>query len=584
MKENWDLSVFYRGFDDPAFDADLSSLPEQIEAARRAIGEENGDEAGKLRSLISRLEDINAKAERLQLMISLTLACDAENEAANAAMTPLMRAMMAYRQLGNAFSRYASTVDHLDTLIDSDEVLRANGFFLRRSAQAARHMLPGEIEEPVLRMQLSGGEMFSQLRDKLDATLEIDFRGEKLPLSAVRALAYDADAATRREAYEAELAAYARIELPMSYCLNAIKAEARTMADLRGYDSVLAMTLDDSNMRAETLEAMWSAIREALPELREYLKAKGRLLGHDKGLPFYDLFAPLGGGRTYTAGEARALLLDVFGRFSPEMADMMREAFDEGWIDLYPRAGKSGGAFCAGCYAQRISRVMTNFTGSLSDVSTLAHELGHAFNNRMLERVPVLMTSTPMPLAETASTFTETVLAAELRRHASAGEELALLDASLTENIQTMVDIYSRFLFEQKVVDSQADHAMSVRELKDAMLWAQEQSYGDGLDPDARHPYMWACKSHYYSTEAHFYNFPYAFGNLFARGLYARYRQEGEAFVPRYGELLSRFGSDTIENVAAGAGIDVTQPAFWRDAVESVLEEVRRFVQLADRH
>ena len=584
MKENWDLSVFYRGFDDPAFDADLSSLPEQIEAARRAIGEENGDEAGKLRSLISRLEDINAKAERLQLMISLTLACDAENEAANAAMTPLMRAMMAYRQLGNAFSRYASTVDHLDTLIDSDEVLRANGFFLRRSAQAARHMLPGAIEEPVLRMQLSGGEMFSQLRDKLDATLEIDFRGEKLPLSAVRALAYDADAATRREAYEAELAAYARIELPMSYCLNAIKAEARTMADLRGYDSVLAMTLDDSNMRAETLEAMWSAIREALPELREYLKAKGRLLGHDKGLPFYDLFAPLGGGRTYTAGEARALLLDVFGRFSPEMADMMREAFDEGWIDLYPRAGKSGGAFCAGCYAQRVSRVMTNFTGSLSDVSTLAHELGHAFNNRMLERVPVLMTSTPMPLAETASTFNETVLAAELRRHASAGEELALLDASLTENIQTMVDIYSRFLFEQKVVDSQADHAMSVRELKDAMLWAQEQSYGDGLEPDARHPYMWACKSHYYSTEAHFYNFPYAFGNLFARGLYARYRQEGEAFVPRYGELLSRFGSDTIENVAAGAGIDVTQPAFWRDAVESVLEEVRRFVQLADRH
>ena len=584
MKENWDLSVFYRGFDDPAFDADLSSLPEQIEAARRAIGEETVDEAGKLRSLISRLEDINAKAERLQLMISLTLACDAENEAANAAMTPLMRAMMAYRQLGNAFSRYASTVDHLDTLIDGDEVLRANGFFLRRSAQAARHLLPGAIEEPVLRMQLSGGEMFSQLRDKLDATLEIDFRGEKLPLSAVRALAYDADAATRREAYEAELAAYARIELPMSYCLNAIKAEARTMADLRGYDSVLAMTLDDSNMRAETLEAMWSAIREALPELREYLKAKGRLLGHNNGLPFYDLFAPLGSGRTYTAEEARALLLDVFGRFSPEMADMMRTAFDEGWIDLYPRAGKSGGAFCAGCYAQRISRVMTNFTGSLSDVSTLAHELGHAFNNRMLERVPVLMTSTPMPLAETASTFNETVLAAELRRHASAGEELALLDASLTENIQTMVDIYSRFLFEQKVVDSQADHAMSVRELKDAMLWAQEQSYGDGLDPDARHPYMWACKSHYYSTEAHFYNFPYAFGNLFARGLYARYRQEGEAFVPRYGELLSRFGSDTIENVAAGVGIDVTQPAFWRDAVGSVLEEVRRFVQLADRH
>ena len=278
------------------------------------------------------------------------------------------------------------------------------------------------------------------------------------------------------------------------------------------------------------------------------------------------------------------MLVRVMGRFSPVMAEFIDHAFEDRWIDVYPREGKQGGAFCSGVHPLRMSYVMTNFDGSYSAVSTLAHELGHAFNNRMLSRVPVMMTGTPMPLAETASTFNETVLAAELRRHASPEEELMLLDASLTENIQTMVDIYSRFLFEQKVVSSQADHALNVRELKDAMLWAQDQSYGDGLDPEARHPYMWACKSHYYSTGAHFYNFPYAFGNLFARGLYARYQQEGEAFVPKYGELLSRFGSDTIEHVALSAGIDVTQPAFWREAVGSVLEEVRRFVALADRH
>ena len=224
---------------------------------------------------------------------------------------------------------------------------------------------------------------------------------------------------------------------------------------------------------------------------------------------------------------------------------------------------------------------MTNFTGSLSDVSTLAHELGHAFNNRMLTRVPYLMTDTPMPLAETASTFNETLLSAAMRKTATPEEELMLLDASLMENTQTLVDIYSRFLFEQKVVDAQADHALSVRELKETMLWAQDQSYGDGLDPDVRHPYMWACKSHYYSTGMHFYNFPYAFGCLFGRGLYARYQQEGEAFVPVYCNLLSRFGSDTIENVTASVGIDVTTPDFWRSAVESILKEVRRFVELA---
>ena len=584
MKENWDLSVFYKGFDDPAFRADLDALPERVTAVLTLIRESCDDDAAKIRSLIASFEQLSALFEHLSLMIELTLSCDASNKAANAALSPLMQAMVLSKQADSALSRYLASVKNLDALIEADPVLRANGFFLRRSAQSAAHMLPETLEEPVLRMQLSGGESFSQLRDKLDATLLVDYRGEQLPLSAVRALAYDADPDVRRDAYSAELAAYAKIELPMSYCLNSIKAEARTMAQLKGYDSVLSMTLDHSRMQKETLEAMWTAIREALPQLRGYFKAKGRLLGHKNGLPFCDLFAPVGkSARTYTIEEARDLLLRLFGGFCPEMGEMMRQAFDEGWIDLYPRAGKSGGAFCAGCYDKNISRVMTNFTGSLSDVSTLAHELGHAFNNRMLCRAPMLMTDTPMPLAETASTFNETVLAAELRKTAGAEEELMLLDAGLAENTQVMVDIYSRFLFEQRVVDAQADHALSVDELKEAMLWAQEQSYGDGLDPDVRHPYMWACKSHYYSTGVHFYNFPYAFGGLFARGLYARYEQEGAAFVPVYCDLLSRFGSDTIENVAASVSIDVTTPDFWRSAVASVVAEAERFAELASK-
>ena len=368
------------------------------------------------------------------------------------------------------------------------------------------------------------------------------------------------------------------------FCLNNIKAEGETMAALKGYKGVLDMALAHSRMDEKTLEAMWTAIREALPELREYFKAKGRLLGHENGLPFYDLFAPVGQStRTYTVEEARALLLDLFGKFCPEMGEMMRTAFDEGWIDMFPREGKSGGAFCSGYYAKNISRVMTNFAGSASDVSTLAHELGHAFNNRMLHHKPIMMTETPMPLAETASTFNETLLISQLLKTATPEEELTLLDSCLTEQTQTMVDIYSRFLFEQKVVAAQADHALDVDELKETMLWAQEQSYGDGLDPEYRHPYMWACKSHYYSTGVHFYNFPYAFGGLFARGLYARYEKEGEAFVPVYCDLLSRFGSDTIANVTASVGIDVTTPDFWREAVESVLVQVRRFVELANQ-
>ena len=584
MKTNWDLTVFYKDFDDPEFKDDLARLPKEIDAFTAAIAAPAEDEVKKLVSLVHQEEALSNLFERLNLMIGLTLSVDANNKAANAAMAPLMRAVMGSSLASNAFSRYLAPLENLDAIIDADDELKARAFALREAAEDAKHQLPEALEKPVLKMQLSGGEAFSQLRDKLDATLLVDYDGKQIPLSAVRALAYDGDADTRRRAYEAELASYKKIELPMSFCLNNLKAEGETMAALKGYKGVLDMALAHSRMDEKTLEAMWTAIREALPELREYFKAKGRLLGHENGLPFYDLFAPVGQStRTYTVEEARALLLDLFGKFCPEMGEMMRTAFDEGWIDMYPREGKSGGAFCSGYYAKNISRVMTNFAGSASDVSTLAHELGHAFNNRMLHHKPIMMTETPMPLAETASTFNETLLISQLLKTATPEEELTLLDSCLTEQTQTMVDIYSRFLFEQKVVAAQADHALDVDELKETMLWAQEQSYGDGLDPEYRHPYMWACKSHYYSTGVHFYNFPYAFGGLFARGLYARYEKEGEAFVPVYCDLLSRFGSDTIANVTASVGIDVTTPDFWREAVESVLVQVRRFVELADK-
>lgn len=584
MKTNWDLTVFYKDFDDPEFKDDLARLPKEIDAFTAAIAAPAEDEVEKLVSLVHQEEALSNLFERLSLMIELTLSVDANNKAANAAMAPLMRAVMGSSLASNAFSRYLASLENLDAIIDADDELKARAFALREAAEDAKHQLPEVLEKPVLKMQLSGGEAFSQLRDKLDATLLVDYDGKQIPLSAVRALAYDGDADTRRRAYEAELASYKKIELPMSFCLNNLKAEGETMAALKGYKGVLDMALAHSRMDEKTLEAMWTAIREALPELREYFKAKGRLLGHENGLPFYDLFAPVGQStRTYTVEEARALLLDLFGKFCPEMGEMMRTAFDEGWIDMYPREGKSGGAFCSGYYAKNISRVMTNFAGSASDVSTLAHELGHAFNNRMLHHKPIMMTETPMPLAETASTFNETLLISQLLKTATPEEELTLLDSCLTEQTQTMVDIYSRFLFEQKVVAAQADHALDVDELKETMLWAQEQSYGDGLDPEYRHPYMWACKSHYYSTGVHFYNFPYAFGGLFARGLYARYEKEGEAFVPVYCDLLSRFGSDTIANVTASVGIDVTTPDFWREAVESVLVQVRRFVELADQ-
>lgn len=439
----------------------------------------------------------------------------------------------------------------------------------------------------MLRLQLTGGVAWRNLRNLLEGTMtvpiEIDGESKRLPLSAVRNMAYSSDAQTRKRAYEAELAAYGQVETSLAAALNALKGEALTFCEARHYESLLDQTLEESRMDRQTLEALLEAMREALPDFRRYLKAKARLLGHDNGLPFYDLFAPMGAGvKTYTPEETRAYLVRVLSNFSDEMGAFIDKAFEERWIDLFPKKGKSGGAFCASYPQMGRSWVLTNFDGSFSAVGTLAHELGHAFHSRCIREMPVLMSDYPMPLAETASIFNETFVSQHALKHAAPEEAFALLEASLMDSTQVIVDIYGRYLFETEVVETCKTRAMSVDELKDAMLRAQQASYGDGLDPELRHPYMWACKSHYYGTSRHFYNFPYAFGLLFGLGVYAQYEAQGDAFVPVYKKLLAGTTSQSIADVAASVGIDVRDAGFWRSSLDVVRKQIDQFVALAD--
>ena len=581
IQDQWDLSYLYTGFDDPAFRQDLDSLTADGDHLKAILADEALGEAEKLEKLTLASEKLSDKLSRLWLFVSCTLAVDATNAEANKADDQLSTIYTTLEPIFSAIARFTAGMKDLEGAIAGSELLGRCAFALREMKEEAKHLIPDALEPWILEMQLSGGNAFSQLRDKLDSTVSVDYRDEKLPLAGVRGKAYDPDPQVRKDAYDAEIAAYSKIELPMSYCLNSIKMEARTLAKAKGFDSVLDMTLNSSRMDRETLDALWTAVREYLPDFRRYLKAKARFLGYENGLPFWDLFAPVGhAAKKFTIEEARETLIREMGKFTPKMAEFIDNAFAARWIDLYPRDGKTGGAFCAGAHFADRSLVMTNFQGSFSDVSTLAHELGHAWHNRCLAGLPNLMIDTPMPLAETASIFNETMLSYQVLKSCSPEERLTLLESGLMEATQTVVDIYSRFLFEQEVIDTRADHAMTVDELKDAMLRAQEASYGDGLQADARHPYMWACKSHYYSSGYNFYNFPYAFGLLFGKGVFARYLEKGDAFVDDYCKLLRFCGSANVADVAASVGIDVRNPGFWRSSLAVIKEDIDEFCRL----
>jgi len=268
------------------------------------------------------------------------------------------------------------------------------------------------------------------------------------------------------------------------------------------------------------------------------------------------------------------------GTFSLRMADMINRAYDERWIDVYPREGKTGGAFCEDVYPLGQSYVLTNFDGSYASVSTLAHELGHAYQNECMKDVPILLADCPMPLAETASIFNETLLSQRMLQKADRGMRIAMLDQQIGDAAQVIVDIMSRFLFESEVIERRKDSVPTAGELCEIMLDAQKRTYGDGLDPDFMHPYMWACKSHYYSTDVHFYNFPYAFGQLFAVGVYRLYLKKGADFLSDYEKLLRDAGSADVRDVAASVGIDVTDVNFWRDSIGFFADMLRQLEDL----
>lgn len=353
------------------------------------------------------------------------------------------------------------------------------------------------------------------------------------------------------------------------------------MTEKRGYESPLAMTLEQSRMSRETLDAMLEAIREYLPTFRKYLRKKGEMLGHENGLPWYELFAPLGkADKTYSVEEAKEYLINCFTKFTPDMADMMKEAFEEEWIDFFPRKGKRGGAFCAGVPSLKQSRILTNYDGLFGSIGTLAHELGHAYHNRQIENERIMNQDYPMPVAETASTFNETHLGQQALKEASGEERLNLLENDLREQTQCIVDIYSRYLFETAVFEQSKNKFLMADDLKELMLNAQREAYGDGLDERFMHPYMWVCKGHYYSANLSFYNFPYAFGNLFAIGLYSRFLKEGEPFVAKYKAMLKATPTCTAEEAGAMVGIDLTKKEFWLDSLSLIAENIEAFCEM----
>ncbi len=593
----WDMTTVYPSLSSKEFKAAFADYKKQVASLERFFQKEL-DAAGPKTPVKDLARLVGEAIKRINRILTLSatirpyvysfVSTNSRDQEAMRALSELEQAGLPMDKLMTRFRSLLGRIEpKLDKVIAANKLAAEHAFTLREAARQSRFQMSDELEGLASELSLSGGNAFGKLQGTVTSQMTVDFeldgRMQKLPMTALINLRSHPDESVRHRAYDAENQAWETVRETLAACMNGVKGEVGTLDKRRGRKDAVEPALDQCRIDRKTLDAMLGAMEASFPMFRDYLKSKARKIGKEK-LAWWDLFAPLGKtDKVYSFEEARDFVLENFGRFSPDLRAFAQRAFDSNWIDAEPREGKRGGAFCMGLPGVEQSRVLCNFDGSLDQVSTIAHELGHGFHNRCAYAAhkTALQRFTPMTLAETASTMCETIVTeAVLANTKEPQEELAVLETQIQGAAQSVVDIYSRYLFEKEVFERRAQAELSADDLNEIMLRAQKATYGDGLDERYLQKFMWTWKPHYYDAGRSFYNFPYAFGLLFATGLYAVYQQRGPAFVEDYKNLLASTGEAPAADLAKRFGIDIRKGKFWEGSLAIIGKRIERFCEI----
>jgi pepF/M3 family oligoendopeptidase len=587
MNLEWSLKELYDSFECDNFNVDLQSFKLKISDFILWCEHNLSNESEALHKLEKYIDSENelGKFTTLLIFCELNLSVMSENSNAIKYLDILEELYSKLSKPRSIFKLFVKNINNLDSIIDESILLTEHKYYLNEVKKSSIYMLSEKEETLISKMKITGSSTWSKMRDQLTSNLlvdiEIEGNMEQLPISVVRNYAYSSDSELRKNAYYSEMKSYEKIDKSIAFSLNAIKGEVITIANMRGYKSPLEMTVLDSKMEMKTLNTMQRCIKNYLPIFHKYYKRKSELLNHKNGLPFYDLFAPLGNLKIqFTYDEAMKYIIENFSTFSSELSDFAKKVYENRWIDVEPRIGKRDGAFSHNMHVIKESRIMTNFTGSFNDLLTLAHEIGHSYHDSCIAEETYLNSSYSMPIAETASIFCETIITNAAISSATEEEAIIILENDISGSALTIVDIYSRFLFEDELFNRRTEGTLSSAELDEIMLKAQKKAYGISLDSDFLHPRMWICKPHYYSADINYYNFPYAFGLLFSKGLYATYLKDKQTFQSKYINMLSSTSKNNIKDVANLMNIDLNNESFWNDSLELIKENIDEFLEI----
>lgn len=588
LEQTWDLDVFFPGgSNSPEFAGFLCELEQDLQMAAEAVAGKRSNQEEWVQ-LLNQIQDIGSRLRHAGAFVSCLNAQNVKDADAQILTGRV-------QQLNAANASVLTSLDEAITalpdatwneLLGTEEVAPL-AFNLQERRERAGQMLPPEQEKLVNSLSVNGYHGWAQLYNLVSGSLIIPIEqdGKTVHLSAGQAAnrMSDADRGVRQHVFERWEEAWASIADSCALALNNLAGYRLNLYAARGWDNVLQEPMEQNRMRLETLEAMWSAVSSRRPRLADYLRRKQELLGLP-GLSWHDINAPLGSSDTrLTYDQAAQFVVEQFNKFNPEMADFATKAFHERWIESEDRPGKRAGGFCTGFPLAKQSRIFVTFSGTMGNLATLAHELGHGYHQHLMNDLPPMAQRYAMNVAETASTFAEMIAldaAADLATDEQ--ERLSLIDDKMQRSVALLMNIQSRFLFETSFYAERKHGMVSVPRLNELMVAAQKEAHADSLSE--YHPHFWASKLHFYSTSVPFYNFPYTFGYLFSAGVYAQAREEGAAFRSKYAALLQDTGRMRVEDLAMRhLGVDISTPEFWQGAIDFVTADLDEFLRLTAR-
>jgi oligoendopeptidase F len=578
--DRWSLESWFSAFAAPDYIAFKAELVRDVDALRNRAAKLCSD-VQEIAQVIVDFEALSDRLGHLSAYLGCLSADDASNEAVKSdeAWISTLEAESA-KLSASLRGALAALDDGAFEQVLLTPALTGAEHAVKRMREEGRHQMTPELEALAADLNVNGLHAWGRLYDTLTGKMVFpmtfpDGHTESVPMARRRALMSEPDRRLREAAFHAGQKPWLDHADTLAAGLNGIAGTRLNLYKRRGIPHFLDTPLFDGAMSRASLDAMLEAIHSHIELPRRALRTAARLQG-TPALHYFDLEAPQIAApeeKPLSWDEACATVDRAFSSAYPKLGQYFRGMLQQRWIEAQPRPGKRPGAFCTGTQFKHEERIYMTWHGTVHDMVTLAHEAGHAWHSNVLRPARSMAASYPMTLAETASNFGEMILLSGLMGDPALtpGMKAYLLDQEMLRAHAYLINIPMRYEFEKAFYTERATGEVPVSRLSELMSETQRQIYGDTLLADGTDPMFWAYKMHFHITGVSFYNFPYVFGYLLSQALFARFKEEGAAFLPRYEAFLAMTGSATCEEVARKTlGADLTSPDFWAEAIRAI--------------